>query len=75
LSRFPNRVEHRHFAIEHLAAFARRHARDHIRAIFDTLARVKRAGAAGDSLHEQPRVLIDQNRHRKLGKQERRKKN
>jgi len=42
-----------------LAAFTRRDAGDHIGAVFDALARVKRARASGNSLDHKPGVLID----------------
>ena len=38
-------------------------ARDDLRAVLDHLLRVERAGAAGDALHEQPRVLADEDAH------------
>jgi hypothetical protein len=61
LSGFPNSIEHRHFAIEHLAAFPRRDAGNHVGAVFHALPGVKSTRAARDSLHDKPRVLIDQN--------------
>jgi hypothetical protein len=39
------------------------HACDHIRAVVYALPRVKRARAARNSLHNEPRVLINQDRH------------
>ena len=63
LPRFPDRVEDRHLAVEHLAAFSRRHTSDNVRAVLHALARMKSAGAAGDSLHEQSRVFIDEDGH------------
>ena len=38
-------------------------ARDHVRAVLDTLARVKCAGASGDPLHQEPCIFVDENRH------------
>ena len=63
LPRFPDRIEYRHLAIEHLTAFTRRHSGDNIRAVLHALPRMKRAGAARNSLHREARVLIDKNRH------------
>ena len=63
LSRFPNRVEYRYFLLEHLAALPRGNACDHVRAVVHALSRVKRARAARNSLHDQPRPLINENRH------------
>jgi hypothetical protein len=64
LSRFPNSIEHRHFAIEHLAAFPRRDAGNYVSAVIHALAGVKRARAPRDALHNKSRILINQNRHK-----------
>src|SRR4030095_12055743 len=74
LSRLPDRIEYRYFAIEHLAAFARGHTCDHVRAVIHALPRVKRASAARNPLHNKSSIFIDQDRHEKLGTQELRKK-
>ena len=58
-TRLRHRVEHRNFVVEFLSAFSRRHARDDISSVFHALARMKGAGAAGDSLHHEASVLID----------------
>jgi hypothetical protein len=63
LSRFPNSIEHRHFALEHLSAFSGRDAGNDVGAIVHALPGVKCTGAAGDALHNKPRILINQNRH------------
>ena len=72
LSRFANRVEYRHFPIEHLAALSGRDAGNHVGAVVDALPGVKRTRAARNALHNESRVLINQNRHRirKAGKEE-----
>jgi hypothetical protein len=49
--------------LEHLAAFPWCDTRDHIRAIVHALPSVKCAGAAGDALHDKPRVFINQDGH------------
>ena len=43
------------------AAFSGRHATDDVRSILNHLLRMKRAFFAGDSLHDQARVFINQN--------------
>ena len=65
LARFPDGVEHRHFAVEHLAAFSWRHAGDDVCAVLHALSRMKPAGGAGDSLHNEARVFIYENGHGK----------
>ena len=46
------------------AALAGRHAGDNFRAVLDHLLRVEAAFAAGEALHDQASVLVDQNAHR-----------
>ena len=63
LSRFPNRVEHRNFAVEHLAALSGRNAGNNVRAVLHALARMKSTDAAGDPLHEESSIFIDEDGH------------
>jgi len=53
-------VEHR-LAQHPLAALARRHAPDHVRAVFDHLLGVKQAFAARDALNQDLRVFVRKN--------------
>ena len=62
--RVGDRVEHRDRAVERrLAALARGHAGDDLRAVRQHRARVELALAAGDALDEQPRVAPDEDAH------------
>ena len=60
--RLAHRVEHRD-AGHPAAALARRHAGDDVGAILQHLPGVKLALAAGDALHNQACVFVDQNAH------------
>ena len=62
LARFPDGVEDRHFVLKLLAAFPGRDAGDDLGAVFHALLRVKSAGAAGDALHAEAGVFIDEER-------------
>ena len=55
-------VEHRH-AEGRLAAAAGRAAGDDLRAVLDAALRLEAALAPRDALHEDARVLVDQNAH------------
>ncbi len=62
--RFSHRVEHRHLAVDRRLAAAPRHdTGDDTGAIGDHLAGVELALAAGDALHDQPGICIDQDAH------------
>ena len=52
-----------HRALELLAALARRDAADDLRAVLHHLLRVERAVAPGDALHDQRRVVVDEDAH------------
>ena len=57
-------IEYWDFAVQDpLAAFAGGDARDHIGAIGDHLLGVKNAFIAGDALHQQACIFIDQDAH------------
>src|SRR5262249_35955767 len=66
VDRIGDGVEDRNLVVELLTAFARRHARHDLRAILDHLLRVERAVAARDALHDQRRVLVDEDAHAAL---------
>src|ERR1051325_5903148 len=61
--RLLNRIEDRD-AFEIRAALAGRHAGHHLRAVLLARMRVKLSGRAGDTLGEDPRVLVDEDAHR-----------
>ena len=63
LARFPDGVEDRHLAFKLLPAFPGRDASDHIGPVFHALLGMESARAAGDALHAEPSVFIDENRH------------
>ena len=44
-------------------AFSRRHACDHLRAVFDRLLGMKLTGLAGEALTDNPGVFINENTH------------
>ena len=50
-------------ALDDPASLARRHAADHLRAIFPALPRMELPGLARDSLADDPRPLIDEDAH------------
>jgi hypothetical protein len=50
-SRLGDGIEDRHFVVEHLAPFARRHTCDYDSSVFHALARVKRTSATGYPLN------------------------
>src|SRR6185437_14484147 len=52
--------------VECLAAFARRHAADDLRAVLDHLARVERAVATRDALHEYRARVVEEDAHAAL---------
>src|SRR5213078_2869932 len=54
---------HRHHAVEQLSTLPRRHACHDLGAVADHLARVERAVAAGDSLDQEARALVDEDAH------------
>ena len=60
--RAANRVEHRHAEMLR-PAFGRRDAAHNLRAVLDHLLCVKAALAPGKALHEQSRVVINQDAH------------
>ena len=62
LDRFFHGVENRQAQVR-LAAFARRHTTDHLRAIGNRLLGVERALATGETLADDLGVLIDQDAH------------
>ncbi len=57
-----DRVEHRQ-AFDRFAAFAGRHAADHLRAVFFAALGVELAHLAGDALADDAGDLVDQNAH------------
>src|SRR2546426_10724243 len=56
-------VEHRDYTVEQLATLSRRYPCHDLRAVADHLTGVERAVPAGDPLHEQARVLVDEDAH------------
>src|SRR5438067_4935166 len=61
-ARLPHCIEHRH--VEMLrAAFPRRHAPGHLRAVGDRLLRMERALRAGEALTDDRRRGVDEDRH------------
>ena len=52
--------------VDALAALAGRHAGDDVRAVVAVLQRVERPLTTGDALHDEPRLLGDQDRHVRL---------
>src|SRR5881296_323463 len=56
-------VEHRDYTVEQLATLSRRHPCHDLRAVADHLTGVERAVPTGDPLHEQARVLVDEDAH------------
>src|ERR1700691_4298065 len=63
LHRFRHGIEYGHFQMFR-PALPRRNARHHFRPVIQHLLRVKTPLAARDSLHDQPRILINQHAHR-----------
>ena len=61
---FAHGVEHRN-AQYVLTALARRYARDDVRAVSEHLLGMEGALAAGNALNDEPRVLIDNDAHRR----------
>src|SRR5579883_1554450 len=61
-ARFGNRVEDRQVEMAR-AAFARRHAADHLGAVGDRLLGMKRALGAGEALADNPGGGVDEDRH------------
>ena len=49
--------------LEDLSSFARGHASDDVRPIFHAAFGVEGPGTAGDTLDQEPRVIINKNRH------------
>ena len=56
--RMLDRVENRNTCVTR-AALSRRHPGDHLRAVFLAGPGVKLPGGAGDSLRQNPRILVD----------------
>jgi hypothetical protein len=63
LHRLLDRVEHRDRVLELLPALSRGHAGDDVRAVLQHLLGVERAVAARDALHDEARVLVDEDAH------------
>jgi hypothetical protein len=53
-----------------LTALPGRDASDHIGAVFHALLRMKSTGAAGNALHTQASILIDEDGHKRFLNQE-----
>src|SRR6185437_6955110 len=58
-----NGVEHRHRVLELLAALARSHAGNDVRAVLHHLLGVERSVASCDSLHDELGVVVDEDTH------------
>src|SRR5207248_9227010 len=63
-TRLCHSVKDRHLTVKFLSAFAWRNAGDDIRAVFHALPGMKRPGTPGNSLNEEPRVFVDEDRHK-----------
>ncbi len=65
LARLPDSVEDGNPAFKLLPTFPGSDTGDHVRPVFHALLRVESARAAGDALHAESRIFIDEDRHRK----------
>src|SRR5262249_14446846 len=63
LASLPHRVENRHGTVKHLSTLAWRYTGHDVCSIIHALPGVKSTGTAGNSLHDETSILIDQDRH------------